>query len=184
MAQLAEELERIARAAQAHAMPGEKLESVIPAEPGDGRRVYLCSYAAGEARSWLALDDAGEPVDDRGLLRDVVSIAALCEIADETAGGGQLDELRAQLVSLRITEQPEGIEEAEEAALELERAIGKPPRVASPEHLDRVGGAARRLELALGDGAVSPFTEAMKHAVGPVEELKLDVETAYKRPLR
>ncbi len=184
MAELSEELERIAQAAWAHAAPGEELEAVIPAEPGRGRRVYLCSYAGGETRSWLALDEAGEPVEDRALLRVVVSIAAMCEIADETAGGGQLDELRAQLVSLRVTEQPDGIEEAEEAALALEHAIGRPPRIASPEHLDRVGDAVRRLELALGDSAASPFAEAMKYAVGPIEELKLQIEGTYKRPLR
>jgi hypothetical protein len=184
MADLDEELERIAQAAHAHTAAGEELEAVIPAEPGCGRRVYLCSYADGEARSWLALDQAGEPVHDRSLLRDVVSIAAMCEIAEETAGGGRLDELRAQLVSLRLTERPEGIEEAEEAALALEHAIGAPPRVASPEHLDRVGDAVRRLELALGTDAGSPFAEAMNHAVGSVEELQHEVESAYKRPLR
>jgi hypothetical protein len=184
MAELDDELARIADAARVHAAPREELEAVLPAEPGGGRRFYLCSYAAGEARSWLALDGAGEPVEDRSLLRDVVSIAAMCEIAEETAGGGRLDELRAQLVSLRLTEQPVGIEEAEEAALALEHAIGTPPRIASPAHLDRVGGAARRLELALGDDGASPFAEAMKHAVGSVEELKLEVESAYKRPLR
>ena len=52
-----------------------------------------------------------------------------------------------------MTEQPDGIEEAEEAALALERAIGAPPRVASPAYLDAVGAATRRLELALGEPA-------------------------------
>jgi hypothetical protein len=182
--ELDEELERIAQAARMHATAGEELEAVIPAEPGSGRRFYLCSFADGETRTWLALDQAARPVQNRPLLRDVVSIAAMCEIAEETAGGGRLDELRAQLVSLRLTEQPEGIEEAEEAALALERAIGAPPRVASPEHLDRIGDAVRRLELALGTDAGSPFAEAMKNALGSVEELQHDVESAYKRPLR
>jgi len=181
---LDDELERIAAAARELASPAEELEAVIPTEPGRGRRLYLCSYMAGEARSWLALDDAARPVEDRSLLRDAVAIAAMCEIAEETAGGGDLEGLRAQLVNLRMTEQPEGIDEAEEAALALERAIGSPPRVASPEHLDRVGGAARRLERALGDAAGSPFAEAMKHAYGAVEELKLEVESAYKERLR
>ena len=61
------------------------------------------------------VDDRGEPVADRRELRDVVSIAALCEIAEESAFGGDLDELLAQLVALRLTEKPAGIDEAEEA---------------------------------------------------------------------
>ena len=38
----------------------------------------------------------------------------------------------------------------------------------------------RRYVVALGDGAFSPFAEAMKLAVGSIEELKLEVETSYK----
>jgi hypothetical protein len=49
-------------------------------------RVYLCAFEAGEERSWLALDAGGQPVADRSLLRDAVSIAALCELADELSG--------------------------------------------------------------------------------------------------
>ena len=79
-----------------------------------------------------------------------MSIIALSELAEENAGGGDLQELSEQLVAIRLTENPEGIEEAEEAALELERAIGTPPRLAEPGFLDRVGAAARRLEAALG----------------------------------
>jgi hypothetical protein len=182
--ELREELDRIAAAAQGFGEAGEELEAVIPAEPARGVRVYLCSYAAGEQRSWLALDDEAQPVEDRALLREAVSIAAMCEIAEETAGGGDLEELRARLVGLRLTEQPEGIDEAEEAALALEQTIGAPPRIASPEQLDRIGGAARRLELALGTTPNSPFAEAMKHAIETVEELKLEVEGGYKRRLR
>ena len=55
-----------------------------------------------------------------------------------------------------MTEQPDGIEEAEAAALALEQAIGAPPSVASPAYLDEVGAATRALERALGDHA-SPF---------------------------
>ena len=181
---LSEELQRIATAATGFAGLGEELEAVIPTEPGRAERIYLCSYAGGERRSWLALDDGGRPVEDRALLRDAVSIAAICEIAEETAGGGNLEELRGRLLGLRLTEHPDGIDEAEEAVRALEQAIGTAPRVASPEHLDRVGGAARRLELTLGDATSSPFAEAMRHAVGAVEELKLEVEAAYKRILR
>jgi len=94
--------------------------------------------------------------------------------------GGKLEELRRELVALRLTEQPEGIEEAEAAALALEQTIQPPPRLASPGYLDAVGAAVRRLELALGDSMSSPFAEAMTQAVGVVSELAREVETRYK----
>jgi hypothetical protein len=180
---LSEDLERIAAIARDYAAPDEELTAVIPAEPGSGLRVYLCAYARGESGSWLAFDDDGHPVRDRSLVRDSVSIAAMCEVAEETAGGGDVESLRAELRTLRLTENPEGIEEAEDAALELERVLGPPPRLATPALLDEIGFATRRLEQALGDVALSPFGEAMKQAVGSVEELKLEVEGAYKAPL-
>jgi hypothetical protein len=180
---LADELERIAGVAAAHAGPGERVEAVLAAEPAGGRRFYLCAFGV-EPQSWLLLDEAEEPVEERATVREAASIAALCEIAVETAGGGDLESLRSQLVALRLSEAPDGIEEAEEAALELERALGAPPRVASPAWLDAVGVATLRLERALGAAAGSPFAEAMKAAVGVVETLAGDVERGYKRPLR
>lgn len=180
--ELQSELERIAETARVFAVPGESLSAVIPAEPEPGRRVYLCAFD-GASRAWLALDEEGRAIVDRALVREAVAIAALCEVAEESAGGGKLEELRAQLAVLRATERPEGIEEAEEAALELERTLGAAPRPATPTHLDAVGAAARRLEQALGEGPGSPFVEAMKRAPAAVEELQLEVESAYKADL-
>ena len=60
-------------------------------------------------------------------MRDAVAILALCELAAETAAGGDLDDLRSQLAALRLTENPPGIEEAEQAALELQQVLGAPP---------------------------------------------------------
>ncbi len=162
---------------------GEELAGVVPAEPASGERVYLCVYSRGEEQRWLALDDAGHPLDDRRLVRDAVSIAAMCELAEETAGGGDLGELRARLVELRLTENPDGIEEAEEAAAELQDAILGPPRLASVGYLDSIGGAAMKLEQALGEVGGSPFAEAMKVGMGAADELAADVERSYKRPL-
>lgn len=176
------DLERIAAAALDLAAPGEELAGVIPTEPAPGRRVYLCAFA-GPARAWVAFDDDGHSLHDRALVRSAVSIAALCELAEESAGGGHLEELRAQLVSVRMTERPEGIEEAEEAALELERTLGSPPRLATPEYLDLVGTAIRRLEQALGEGPGSPFAEAMKQSTAVVAELEREVVTGYKGEL-
>jgi hypothetical protein len=179
--ELSEQLSSIAEGARGFAGPGEELAAVIPAEPAAGVRVYLCAYREeGENRSWLALDDEGRPIESRSVLRDAVSIAALCEVAEEVAGGGRLEELRSELVALRLTENPPGIDEAEEATRALERVVGTIPRVASPVHLDDVGAASRRLEQALGEIGRSPFAEALKQAVTTVDELSKDVEANYK----
>jgi len=129
------------------------------------------------------LDEAGEPVARRERVRDAASIVAVCELAEETAGGGQLEELRQQLVQLRMTENPPGIEDAEAAALALERTIGSPPRVASPAFLDAVGVATMELERALGQAGGSAFAEAMKASIETVEAFVREVERAYKLEL-
>jgi hypothetical protein len=180
---LADELERIAAAATPLAGETERVAAVLPTEPSPGARTYLVAFENGEARSWVALDGHARAVSSRVAVRDAVTIAALCELAEESAFGGDLDELRAQLVALRLTEAPPGIEEAEEAAAALQRAVGAPPQLASPERLDRIGAAARRLELALDPAAGSLFTAAMRTAQGAVDELTREVEAGYRLPL-
>ncbi len=175
---LADELERIAAATGAAA--------VLAAEPHAGDRLYVLAFAEADGgRTWLAVDAAGDPVEDRARVREAVSIVALCELAEETAGGGDLDDLRAQLAAIRIAESPPGIEEAEEAALELQHVLGSPPMLATPARLDAIGAATRRLEAALGGAAQgSPFALAMKSATAVVEALWNDVAAAYRAPLR
>ncbi len=175
---LTDDLERIAAAASAH---GE-VTGVLAAEPSRGRRVYLVALGAEEARRWMVLDDDGAAVDRRDEVRDTASIVALCELAADLAGGGDLEQLRSQLAQVRMVEQPPGIEEAEEAALELERTIGAPPRVASPGYLDAIGAATLVLERALGETS-SPFSTAIRSSTGAVEELVADVERGYLIPL-
>ena len=178
---LENELERIAVAAVRHADAGETLVAVLAAEPQPGVRVYLCAFDSdGDERTWLALDGDARPIVHGDTVRDAAAIAAMCEIAADTAGGGDLEALRAELVALRVREDPPGIEEAEDAALALERTIGAAPRLASPAYLDAVGAATRRLERALGNDAGSPFAEAMKQAVNAVESLAAEVEQNYK----
>ncbi|MBA2383832.1 MAG: hypothetical protein H0V68_04110, partial [Actinobacteria bacterium] len=82
-------------------------------------------------------------------------------------------------------EDPPGIGEAEETALELQQVLGAPPSLATPARLDAIGAAARRLELALG-GVVqgSPFAVALKTAREVVDALLRDVEGAYRVELR
>jgi hypothetical protein len=180
---LVEELERVAGIAAGFADGGEEVAGVLVAEPSAGRRVYVCAYDGSGERSWLALDEDGRPLRRRVDVRDAVTIAALCEIAVENAGGGDLEDLRAQLLDLRMRENPPGVAAAEEAALELERTIGSVPRVATPDYLDAVGTATQRLEYALGQDGPSPFAAAMKTALGTVESLTAEVEAGYKEPL-
>ena len=180
---LEDEIRAAFEAALAFAREGEEITGVLPTEPGRGARVYLCSYERDGARSWLAFDAEGRPVADRGLVRDAVSIAAMCELAEESAGGGDVGDLRARLVELRLTENPDGIEEAEVAAAELQAVIANAPRVASVEYLDAIGLAAARLEAALGEAGVSPFAEAMRSALPAADELAKDVVRTYKGPL-
>ena len=182
---LAEEIAAVREAAARHAAEGEELAGIVPTETGSGGRVYLCAYAAhdGEESAWLALDADGEPVAERAVVRDAVSVAALCELAEESAGGGDVAGLRARLAELRETENPEGIVEAEEAAAELEHTIVAPPRVASLAYLDAIGTAATRLEQTLGEVGGSPFAVAMKTGTAAAEDLALEVQRRYKAPL-
>ncbi len=80
------DLRRIAEAAVVHCREGEELTGIVPAEPGSGFRVYVCAYRAGAETSWLLLDAGGAPVEERSLVRDAVSIAALYELASEAVG--------------------------------------------------------------------------------------------------
>ncbi len=176
------DLERAAAAAAALAS-GCRVAGVMACRTGAGRR-YLCAFEDGAGgRTWLALDDAGRPVAGRRDVRDAVSVAALCEIAAESAFPGELGELRAHLQALRERESPPGVDEAEAAAIALERVLGEPPHLATLERLDAIGSAARRLEQALDPTAPSPFAVAMQAAQAAVEELVAEVEAGYRVPL-
>jgi hypothetical protein len=183
--ELGQELEAVAARAAEHAGEGEAVTAVIPADSLSGR-AYLVAFREGddEDTSWLLLDAGGEPVLDRVAVRDAASLVALVELAEENAGGGELDELRSRLVGLRLTDNPPGLDEAIAAVDELERVVGTPPRVASTDQLERIGKAVRNLEDALGSGPGSPFAAAMKSGAGAVQEFAVDVEANYKRLLR
>ena len=170
---LAEDLERIAGAAAAHG----QVTGVLAAEPASSLRRYLVALGHDERR-WLVLAAAGAIVTARDEVRDTATIVAMCELAEDLAGGGDLERLRAELARVRIVEQPPGIEEAEEAALALERVLGAPPRLATPAFLDEVGAATVVLERALGE-TTSPFSSAIRGATGAVDEFVREVERDY-----
>jgi hypothetical protein len=181
---LVAELERVADLAAAHAAPGDAVSGVIPTEATPGRRVYLCAFDDADGRrSWLAVREDGAPVQSRAELREAVSIAAMCEVATDAAGGGDLDVLISRLRELRTTEAPSGIESAEEAAQKLRVVLGEPPQLASPSRLDEIGSATRRLERELDPMAASPFTAALKSSQEAVAELQREVEAGYRVPL-
>jgi hypothetical protein len=179
---VADDVARIAAAAAGFAAEGEQLSGVLVAEPL-GRRVYLVAFEAGEGRAWLALDDDARALTERRLVREAASLAAMCEVAEESAGGGDLPQLRARLAEIREAEAPEGIEQAEQAAAALAAALQPEPRVASSAYLDALGVASQRLEQALGESGGSPFAAALRSAAAAVEELTADVERNYKLPL-
>jgi hypothetical protein len=82
---LEEEIRGAAEAAAAFASPDERVVAVLAAEPSDGKRIYICSYDNAGERAWLALDADNQPVSSRSVVREAVSLVALCEIAEEAA---------------------------------------------------------------------------------------------------
>lgn len=167
---LVDDLERIAAAAEA---PNERVTGVLAAELLDGVRVYLCAYESG---AWLALGHDGHPVGSRERVHAAASLAALCEVAEESAGGGDLPELRRRLRELDLMD-------ADAAAAELEAAILPPPRIATNAYVDALGAASRRLEQALGDEGGSPFAVALQQALPAIEELAAQVVARSTVPL-
>jgi hypothetical protein len=182
---LTDDVERIASAAAAVATDGERVAAVLPVDTGAGARAYVCAFAREQGdRSWIVLDDSAQPLTHRETVRAAVTLAALCEVAAESAVLGDLDDLRSRLVALRLTEAPPGIDEAEAAVVELQEVLGTPPTLASPARLDEIGAAVRRLELALDPTAPSPFALAMQSVQGAVDELVREVEAGYRGQLR
>jgi hypothetical protein len=177
---LPDELERAAEQAVAAVGDGSTASGVLATEAQPGRRVYVCSIdLADGTRGWLAVRADGSVVTGRPELRAAVSIAALCEVAADSAGGGDLDVLIGSLADLREREAPEGIEDAEAAARTLRDVLGDPPQLSTPARLDEIGAATRRLEQELDPGGASPFAAALKAAQGAVSELQREVEAGY-----
>jgi hypothetical protein len=86
---LAVELAQAAAAAAGFAAADETVAAVVATEPSVGGRTYLCAFDTAGGRTWLALDGSGSPVTSRARVRDSISIAAACEVAEEAGGGGE-----------------------------------------------------------------------------------------------
>jgi hypothetical protein len=180
---LSDDLERIAAVAEGHADAGEHVAAVIAAEPRTGIRIYLCAFESEDGRTWLGLDEAAVAVTDRELVHDAVTIAALCELAEESAAGGDVPGYQERLAELGQVEGVELVEAAQSTLAALDDILEEPPRVATPVYLDRIGLATRRFEQALGELGTSPFAEAMKQGAVAVEGLAVEVLSGYKAPL-
>jgi hypothetical protein len=89
---LDDDVRRAAAAARGLAASGEVVEGVLATEPKLGDRIYLVAFAAdGADRSWVAVDGEGEPITSRDRVREAVSIAAICEVAEEVVPEQLLD---------------------------------------------------------------------------------------------
>jgi hypothetical protein len=97
---LADDLDRIARTAAAHASSDEEVAAVIAVEPAPDERLYLCAFGTFEGvRSWLVLDESGSPVTNRKRVHDAASIAALCEVVEESVEAEEPTEPRLASLS-------------------------------------------------------------------------------------
>ena len=149
------------------AAPGEQVTGVLAAEPRGAGRVYLCALESGRpGRRGSRSTATASPSASRRLVREAASLAALCELAEELAGGGDLDELRARLAELRADRGAGGDRGGRggggaRSSRRSSRSRGSRP----PAYLDALGVAARRLERALGDDAGSPFAAALQQAL-------------------
>jgi hypothetical protein len=132
---LSDELDGIATIAARHAAVDERLAAILAAEPRPGERVYLCAFDGPAGRTWLALIADGTPIDARDRVRDAVSIAAVVELAEESAGATRaepriaspayLDELGSARSEIALAVQ-QGVGAVEELVREVEAGYKLP----------------------------------------------------------
>jgi hypothetical protein len=78
----------------------EEVAAVIAVEPAPAERLYLCAFGTSEGvRSWLVLDESGSPVTNRKRVHDAASIAALCEVVEESVEAQESTEPRLASLS-------------------------------------------------------------------------------------
>ncbi len=171
------ELEQAATAAAAHALEGERVAAVMPAEPVPGVRVYVAAFESGAGLAYLALDGDRQPVSDTSLVRDAVSLIALAERAEEVSAG-----IDAESIGGRFNELATRLDGLDPAAADAARAVAAAAlavaqlvsglRLATPAYLDQLGQAAGALGAALDAYAAEAERLARPDAVdGPPGEL-------------
>ena len=127
----------------------------------------------------------GAVVERRDDVRDTASIVAMCELAERPRRrAATSSSLRSQLAQVRMVEQPPGIEEAEEAALALERVIGAPPRVATPAYPRRGRRGDPRARAGARRAVLAVLGRRSAAATGAVDEFVQEVERGYLVDLR
>ncbi len=154
---LAVELEAAHTAAHGWAADDESVAAVMVAEPGLGKRVYLVAFARGEELSYLALDAGLQPLDDRRLVREAVTMLGLAERAEEASTAITADDLEASFAEAERSLRDAGRATPAAAAAAVRDALAElsrvaaGPRLATPLYLDRIGAAAAALGVCLED---------------------------------
>jgi hypothetical protein len=143
--------------------------AVLVAEPFARGLVYLCAIRPRDAAedaplAWIALDAAGEAIDDEVAVREAASLVALCEVAEEAAAAlraaaiGEAARRALELAPADAEGLREPLEAIAAAAAALERLSGG-VRVARSAYLDELGDQARA--LAAGFDALRPEAEEL-----------------------
>jgi hypothetical protein len=169
---LEDDLARTADAAQRLATGGEQVVAVLAAEPAVGVRVDVVAFRRGEELAYVALDGRGEPIGDRHLVADAVTLVALVERAEEVSAATAADALEHRFadVATRVSETDAALAEAARsvsAAAARVAAAAAGPRVATPTLLDRLGAAAAQLGSALDVFAAEAERVAGRSAAEP-----------------
>jgi hypothetical protein len=172
---LEQELAAAQEAAAPHAAPGERVAAVIPAEPAGGLRVHLVAFEGGERLGYVMLDADGEAVADERLVRNAVSLIALCELAEEVsmaATAADIGERFEAVAGLLAADEPEASAAAAGVAAAARRVgeVATGPRVATPAYLDRLAEVADDLGASFAAYASHAERIAQAAAAGGAEQ--------------
>ncbi len=169
---LEDELAQTADTAQRLATAGEQVVAVLAAEPATGVRVDVVAFRRGEEIAYVALDGRGDPVADRHLVADAVTLIALVERAEEVSAATEADALARRFadVAAQVSDTDAALADAARAvsaAATQVAAVAAGPRVATPTLLDRLGAVAAQLGSVLDAFAGEAERVAARSAAEP-----------------